>query len=458
MGDHEYEPIAAPPPKIQEPHITDHLNLGPDEEFDAIKLQTKSETSSTSSRERRFLRIPLDDELVILPGDGKDEEEAMGIKSMEGENGEAKAKQLWCSNNKNFKATKNLEEIDLSPIEISKKDHHATVNEPVYVIRRRCTSRHLNVHSPRVYTRKHSARNYSASRSNENARQNNSKTWIFHKSKASRPESNFSKKARGIASLYRRNWTAADRRYIATPPRPPEIIIKKQTISYSDAKNKPCKRIYENKEPTKLFSSYQGGNKPKEKLNLAPEIEGTNICDKQSSFQKTLITSVNEKFTHPLQVALGNSNVVDTTENAWDVCKENKTDIYKHSVNKKSDASTKIVLINNAVLEARNNFIKLYTEIKKLNAVISNLQTEGEFLLKGNNEELKLFKQLNRNYRITNINQVANRNISLIDKLRVFLHSVIHHKGEGQRKQRPTKMLPKYLLTPQYYSKFDSVM
>ncbi|PSN33549.1 hypothetical protein C0J52_21021 [Blattella germanica] len=93
-SDHEYEPIAAPPPKIQEPHITDDLDLGPDEEFDAIKLQTKSETSSTSSRERRFLRIPLDDELVILPGDGEDEEEAMGIKSMEGENGEAKAKQL----------------------------------------------------------------------------------------------------------------------------------------------------------------------------------------------------------------------------------------------------------------------------------------------------------------------------------------------------------------------------
>ena len=263
---------------------------------------------------------------------------------------------------------------------------------------------------------KNSAKNYSASRSNENARQNNSKTWIFHKSKPSRPESNFSKKARGIASLYRRNWTAADRRYIATPPRPPEIVIKKQTISYSDAKNKPCKRIYENEEPTKLFSSYQSGNKPKEKLNLAPEIEGTNICDKQSSFQKTLITSSNEKFTHPLQVSFGNSNVVDTTENAWDVCKENKTDVYKHSVNKKSDASTKIMLINNAVLEARKNFIKLNTEIKRLNAVIPNPQTEGEFLLKENNEELKSFKQLKRNYRITINNQVANRNISLTDK------------------------------------------
>lgn len=165
-----------------------------------------------------------------------------------------------------------------------------------------------------------------------------------------------------------------------------------------------------------MFSSYQSGNKPKEKLNLAPEIEGTNICDKQSSFQKTLITSSNEKFTHPLQVSFGNSNVVDTTENAWDVCKENKTDVYKHSVNKKSDASTKIMLINNAVLEARKNFIKLNTEIKRLNAVIPNPQTEGEFLLKENNEELKSFKQLKRNYRITINNQVANRNISLTDK------------------------------------------
>ena len=93
-SDHEYEPIAAPPPKIIEPKITDDLDLGPDEDFDVIKpQQPKSETSSTSSRERRFLRIPLDDELVVLPGDGEDEDEAMAIKSMEGENGEAKAKQ-----------------------------------------------------------------------------------------------------------------------------------------------------------------------------------------------------------------------------------------------------------------------------------------------------------------------------------------------------------------------------
>ncbi|XP_069700882.1 uncharacterized protein [Periplaneta americana] len=91
MSDHEYEPIAAPPPKIMEPNITDDLDLGGDEEFDAIKVTAaKSETSSTSSRERRFLRIPLDDELVVLPGDGEDEEEAMGIRSMEGENGAAK--------------------------------------------------------------------------------------------------------------------------------------------------------------------------------------------------------------------------------------------------------------------------------------------------------------------------------------------------------------------------------
>lgn len=54
-------------------------------------MAAKSETSSTSSRERRFLRIPLDDELVVLPGDGEDEDEAMAIKSMEGETGEAKA-------------------------------------------------------------------------------------------------------------------------------------------------------------------------------------------------------------------------------------------------------------------------------------------------------------------------------------------------------------------------------
>ena len=64
------------------------MDLGVDDEFDAIKLATKSETSSTSSRERRFLRIPLDDELVVLPGDGEDEDEA--INSMEGGNGEAK--------------------------------------------------------------------------------------------------------------------------------------------------------------------------------------------------------------------------------------------------------------------------------------------------------------------------------------------------------------------------------
>lgn len=63
------------------------MDLGVDDEFDAIKPTTKSETSSTSSRERRFLRIPLDDELVVLPGDGEDEDEAM---AMEGENGEAK--------------------------------------------------------------------------------------------------------------------------------------------------------------------------------------------------------------------------------------------------------------------------------------------------------------------------------------------------------------------------------
>ncbi|PNF39837.1 hypothetical protein B7P43_G02823 [Cryptotermes secundus] len=91
MSDHEYEPIGAPPPKVQESHITDELDLGTDEEFDAIKVAAKSETSSTSSRERRFLRIPLDDELVVLPGDGEDEDEAMAIKSMEGETGEAKA-------------------------------------------------------------------------------------------------------------------------------------------------------------------------------------------------------------------------------------------------------------------------------------------------------------------------------------------------------------------------------
>jgi hypothetical protein len=66
------------------------MDLGVDDEFDAIKLATKSETSSTSSRERRFLRIPLDDELVVLPGDGEDEDEAMATNSMEGENGEAK--------------------------------------------------------------------------------------------------------------------------------------------------------------------------------------------------------------------------------------------------------------------------------------------------------------------------------------------------------------------------------
>jgi hypothetical protein len=64
------------------------MDLGKDEEFDAIKPTVKSETSSTSSRERRFLRIPLDDELVVLPGDGEDEDEA--INSMEGENGETK--------------------------------------------------------------------------------------------------------------------------------------------------------------------------------------------------------------------------------------------------------------------------------------------------------------------------------------------------------------------------------
>lgn len=89
-SDHEYEPVGAPPPKIQEPHKTDELGLSMDEEFDAIKPAVKSETSSTSSRERRFLRIPLDDELVVLPGDGEDEDEAMAIKSMEGENGETK--------------------------------------------------------------------------------------------------------------------------------------------------------------------------------------------------------------------------------------------------------------------------------------------------------------------------------------------------------------------------------
>ncbi|XP_021922124.1 SH3 domain-containing protein C23A1.17 isoform X2 [Zootermopsis nevadensis] len=85
ISDHEYEPVGAPPPKVQEPHVTDEMGLGMDEEFDAIKPATKSETSSTSSRERRFLRIPLDDELVVVPGDGEDEDEAM-----EGENGEAK--------------------------------------------------------------------------------------------------------------------------------------------------------------------------------------------------------------------------------------------------------------------------------------------------------------------------------------------------------------------------------
>ena len=66
------------------------MDLGVDDEFDAIKLDTKSETSSTSSQGRRFLRIPLDDELVVLPGDGEDEDEAMAINSMEGDNGEAK--------------------------------------------------------------------------------------------------------------------------------------------------------------------------------------------------------------------------------------------------------------------------------------------------------------------------------------------------------------------------------
>ncbi|PSN47728.1 hypothetical protein C0J52_04605 [Blattella germanica] len=151
-----------------------------------------------------------------------------------------------------------------------------------------------------------------------------------------------------------------------------------------------------------------------EKLDLAPETEGINICDKQSGSLQTLITSLDEKFTHIFLFASGKSNVSDATENVCDEFKENEKD--GHSVNKVLDTGTEIVLTDNAVLEARKYFMKLYAEIQNLSAVISNLETESEFLLKENNELKKLLEYLKENCNIPIVTQFVNKNISLFDE------------------------------------------
>nr|CAD7587168.1 unnamed protein product [Timema genevievae] len=76
-SDHVYEPISPPPEPRKEPAMEAA-------EKREEKEGSEDEGSSISSRERRFLRIPLDDDLAVVPGDGEDEDEAMAGKELGG--------------------------------------------------------------------------------------------------------------------------------------------------------------------------------------------------------------------------------------------------------------------------------------------------------------------------------------------------------------------------------------
>ncbi|XP_066997061.2 titin [Anabrus simplex] len=82
IGDHEYEPISPPADPQQPPQPRLAMDIDVEMELGvASKKREGSQASSTDSRERRFLRIPLDDELVV-PGDGEAEDAAMGGREM----------------------------------------------------------------------------------------------------------------------------------------------------------------------------------------------------------------------------------------------------------------------------------------------------------------------------------------------------------------------------------------
>ncbi|KAK7792828.1 hypothetical protein R5R35_006005 [Gryllus longicercus] len=83
VSDHEYEPIS-PPPVPQ----AARLAMDPDVETELGSPRGPfARTDSDEKRERRYLRIPLDDELVMMPGDGDAEDAAMRSRELGDLNG-----------------------------------------------------------------------------------------------------------------------------------------------------------------------------------------------------------------------------------------------------------------------------------------------------------------------------------------------------------------------------------